>query len=125
MPRFNFKAVVLGALVDVGGSLIAFSVLHALFRHRWSGGHAPLIVQDTVGLGFSFLGGLTGGRLARQRELLHALATVLPCLLLGLAVMGKIPSSPLWQLLLSYVGEFPLALLGGYCARRWNSSVGG
>jgi hypothetical protein len=123
MRGFRFKAVVLGALVDIVGSIAAFAILRAVFGSGWRDGRPPLVLEDAVGLAFSFLGGLTAARLARRRELAYSVATALPCFLLGLLVPLNWGSSPVWHMAVSHVGPFPFALLGGYCGRGWNRAV--
>ena len=118
--RFNFRAVVLGALLDIVGSVVAFAILRAVLGSRWRGGHPPMVLEDAVGLAFSFFAGGVAGRLARSRELVNSVATAVPCFVLGLAVPTDMTSSPIWHVVLSHAGMFPFALLGGYCARKWN-----
>ena len=123
MRSFRVKAVVLGSLVDIVGSMATFAILRAVFGAGWRDGRAPLAMEAAVGLAFSFLGGLTAARLARRRELAHSVATALPCFLLGLLVPVDWASSPAWHLALSHLGPFPFALLGGYCGRGWNRAA--
>jgi len=123
MRGFRFKAVVFGALVDIAGSIAAFAILRAVLGSALRDGRPPLVFEDSVGLAFSFLGGLTAARLARCRELAYSVATAVPCFLLGLLVPLEWASSPAWHMALSLVGPLPFALLGGYCGRGWNRAV--
>jgi hypothetical protein len=116
--RLRVKAIIFGAVVDIGGSFAAFAILMPALKPHGGSGLPPMVVQDAVGLAFSFLGGLVAARVARQREFLHAVAAVFPCFLLGVALPAE--PGPLWHQLLSYVGMVPFALLGGYCSRGWN-----
>jgi hypothetical protein len=123
MSGFRFKAVLVGALLDIVGSMVAFAILRAVLGSGWQGGRPPLVLQDAFGLAFTFLGGLTAARLARRRELVHAVSTAVPCFLLGL-LLPLDWSLPAWHIALSRVGVFPIALLGGYCGRGWNRADG-
>lgn len=120
MKRFNFKAVAFGALLDIGGTTVALALLSAVLGWHRRGNSPPMLLVDSVGLAFSFFAGVLAARLARNRELMHAFATAVPCFVLGLCVPTKAVSLPAWQLFLSHVAGFPFALLGGYCARRCN-----
>jgi hypothetical protein len=119
LGQVRVKAIVLGALVDIVGSVVAGGILLGVWRSHGGSGLPRIGLQDAVGLAFSFLGGLVAARVARRREFLHAVASALPCLLLGLAVPAETVTSPLWHQVLSHAG-IPFALLGGYCGRGWN-----
>src|SRR6478752_4661189 len=98
MREFRFKAMMLGVLVDIVNSIAAFAFLRAVFGSGWRDGRPPLVLEDAVGLAFSFLGGLTAARLARRRELAYSVATAVPCFLLGLLVPLEWASAPAWQM---------------------------
>jgi hypothetical protein len=117
MSRISWKAIALGALVAIVGITLVLGILHAASGWRWVAGLPPTVVGNSVGFAFSFIGGLVAARLARRRELLHAVATAVPFFLLGLdAPMESM------LLMLSLAGMFLSALLGGFCGRQWNRS---
>ena len=131
MPRIHVKALLLGALTDVGGSLVvggfmglaigiviglgggltAIDQLEELSSSWWM-----LVSGFLVGLAFSLLGGFVAGRLARELEVLHGGLSGLLSALVGLLF----PSStlPTWFLVLCFVAAPLAGMLGGRLARR-------
>ena len=89
-PGSSFKAVFLGLLVDVGGTLLASALMGVVYSTYLAAQGVELDdIQDrlregfqegwgfalaaAVGLGFSFLGGYVCARIARRRDLTPAL----------------------------------------------------
>ena len=131
--RFRWKAVVLGAATDLGGSALAggallfiFSVLSASdagdtkeVLERLGQSWPFLLTSMVVGGGFTVLGGYVAGRIARHSFLKHALAAGGLSLALGILLFGS-DDGP-YSGILAFFGyglHFPLALLGGWLAWR-------
>lgn len=129
MRRIRIKAVVLGVLVDVGGSLISGVglgiVLAILLLARGGGDPAALERLESawwmlatgffMGIAFTILGGFVAGRVAGEREVLHGAVTG------GVSALLAIPLSltmPLWYALLCFVAVPFAAMLGARLARR-------
>src|SRR5215510_393560 len=107
-PGSAFKAIALGLVVDVGGSLIAAVILAAIYGAALAATGVPrediaaamqasttdswfFYVGSLVGLGFSVLGGYVCARIARRSEMklgaiLAALSAISGFLLGGDAV---------------------------------------
>jgi hypothetical protein len=135
--RFRWKAVLLGALTDLGGSAVAGIVLvvvYALWSAPGEGGADEmlerlarswpfLMVSMVVGGCFTVLGGYVAGRIARHSFLKHALVAGALSLVLGI-VLFRSDEGPYSGVvaLLGYGLHLPLALLGGWLAWRRLSS---
>lgn len=124
MGGIRIKAVILGALVDVGGTLIAgtaFGVaVGILMVVRDGAGATRLAELQTqpwmlasgffLGVAFSLLGGFVAGKVAQERQTLHGaitgLVTATAGVLLGLSL-------PPWYLVLGFLATPAAAALGG------------
>ncbi|HTT38100.1 MAG TPA: hypothetical protein VMH32_10575 [Burkholderiales bacterium] len=131
--RFRWKAVFLGAVADLGGTMIASIVLFVAFSVLLgaSEGSAEqigaqlqqswpfLMTSMIVGSGFTVLGGYVAGRIARHSFLKHAFAAGAISFVVGIVLSGseESPYSGLLSLL-AYTLHFPLALFGGWLAAR-------
>jgi hypothetical protein len=134
MPgKWKIKAVVVGALVDNGGSvLLGVLISLAAAVGLVAKGASPeqlaaagqsfgmLAIRWVGGTGFTLLGGYVAARIAKEGEVRHALASSVPSLLLGV-VLGS-GSLPTWCVVVSYVVVPPAAALGGVWARARNRS---
>jgi hypothetical protein len=131
--RFRWKAVLLGALTDLGGSAIAGIVLVVAYT-LWFGpsqGEAQemleqlgrswpfLMISMVVGGCFTVLGGYVAGRIARHSFLKHAVIAGALSLVLGI-LLFRADDGPYSGVvaLLGYGLHLPLALLGGWLASR-------
>ena len=128
---WSVKAVCLGSLIAIGGSMIVGILVMAVAGvSQAAGGASPdeigarmmsfdmLALQASIGTGFSLLGGYVAARISKAREVQHAVASGIPCVLLGLA-LGR-GSLPVWFWVLCYALLFPAAALGGVWARSRN-----
>lgn len=138
--RFRIGAVLLGILVDVGGTTLSSFVFAALVAF-WvvrggvpvsdiqteiasrllalQGSNAFLIASGAIGLGFTVLGGFVAGRIARHAEVRHALVMGMASLLLGASCHATSAAAlPAWYWTLSHLLVLPAAALGGYWSRR-------
>lgn len=129
------KAVLLGLLVDVGGTLVAALVLFTL-NALLAGGvgavrgvtpdlerlpESPWFLAQTVvvGTGFSLLGGYVAGRLAPGAERLNGAVFAVLTTSLGLLLPeGEGPKTPGWLTTLSVALCLAAALLGAELSRR-------
>jgi hypothetical protein len=124
--RIRVKAVALGALTDICGSVVVGSVLglvtgivlvargvppNELSAHLE--GPAVLVPGLIIGFGFTVLGGFVAGRVSKHREVMHGGLVGLVGLIWGLLFWG---AGPLWYQLISVVGIIPFGMLGGRLA---------
>lgn len=131
--RFRWKAVLLGALTDLGGSAIAGIVLVVIFTIWFAPGDGEaqemldqlarswpfLMVSMVVGGCFTVLGGYVAGRIARHSFLKHAVVAGALSLVLGI-LLFRADEGPYSGVvaLLGYGLHLPLALLGGWLASQ-------
>jgi hypothetical protein len=125
--RSTLRAVFLGALADIGGTIVAGMVLALLLP----GLAAPVPNADPsipaapsvgfqwfsllVGLCFTALGGYVAARVADRREYFHAVLVGVVSLVLGELMVGMSPEGyPLAQRLVGDLLVIPAALLGGH-----------
>ena len=130
MERVNFKAVALGILADLGGTIVASAVLFAFFAGDQvsdqmspeemeeavklaTQGGAFLITSLVVGLGFSVFGGYVAARVAKKEIYLNAGLVGVASLLIGLFFGG---GGPIWFNVAGFLLVIPAALYGGYLA---------
>lgn len=99
----SLRAILIGAAIDIGGTLSAsfmigvVAAIVLLIRGVPPDRMAEILRSDSrvlvagfaYGLVFSFLGVFVAARLARQRELTHAVATAAICVLLGLTLSTR------------------------------------
>jgi hypothetical protein len=131
--RFRWKAVVIGAATDLGGSTIAGIALVIVFSITAGQGQGsaedvlgqlalswPFLMSSMiVGGALTVLGGYVAGRLARHSFLKHALAAGALSLLFGILFFGG-DDGP-YSGLVAIVGyglHLPLAVFGGWLAGR-------
>lgn len=123
--KISFDAILLGALVDIGGtSLLSIPlVIYLMTKYHLTLDSIPqlqnLLVTDpiasvvgwTLGSAFSVLGGYVAARIAKHHLLLNAGLASFICMAATLISIGKVP------LLYTLIGLFAtpiLALIGGY-----------
>ena len=125
----NWKAVVLGAIADFAGSILAFHVLLLLWAYILNPGsaaddaafkaveHSPLFlaVSFTVGWYFDYLGGRVAGLIAKRRGLQHGLSAAVPGVILAVVDVSS-PSElsfPAWFVVVSCAISLACACYGG------------
>jgi hypothetical protein len=129
--RFRWKAVLVGAAIDIAASTvtgIALVVVAALLTGPAQGGAEEsvarlseswtfLMLSMILGGACTVLGGYVAGRIARHSFLKHALVAGALSLVVGLALFHG-DEGPYAGLLafLGYGLHLPLALLGGWLA---------
>jgi len=135
--KFSIKAVIIGWLVDVIGSMIFGAVLAIIFliiffvkrgnlqellitgleqfKEQVAGSIAILIPSLIGGLFFTTLGGYVAARIAKFSELKHALGVGLLSVLYGIIIVIIAPQPvPVWYYPISFTLVIPCALLGGH-----------
>jgi hypothetical protein len=127
------KAVLLGLLTDIGGSICVGLVLGvvigivAAISGDVSPGHIAALRQNfalkLTGLFgttlFTALGGYVAARIARATPLANSLAVGIVSLLLAITLVAVFPGvSPPWKIIAGCIITIPAALLGGYFAAR-------
>ena len=127
--RLRIKALALGVLTDVGGSLLFGGVLGAVFGIYFAMHDLPeneitsrlqgpgfLIPSLFMGLAFVALGGYVAGRIAKAHEVLHGGLVGGFSLVTGLFFWS---STPLWYGIASVLACVPCGMLGGrFAANR-------
>jgi peptidoglycan/LPS O-acetylase OafA/YrhL len=128
----SVKGVVIGLVVDIGGTFLfffVFAVLGAILLASTGRdidelkdvAETPtfIVVSSIAGLLFSALGGYVSARIARKAEVRNALATGALSVLVGLVLFVGTPASPRsWLDLLSLILIIPFAMIGGYACLR-------
>ena len=136
MPSISLKAIALGSLIDIGGSLLvgalyAFTYAVVLaaqnippeeMQRRTLSDPGYYLVLLAMGLAFMAVGGYVAARVARAREIMHAFLVAVVAI--GFSLLFLFLSStdtsqyPAWYLPVSFGLTVPAALLGGYIAQR-------
>ncbi len=124
----RIKAVVLGFVTDLGGSLVvgfAYGVILGIsmtikgippeeIAIRLQGPVA-LVPSLVIGFGFTLLGGYVAGRIAKRSEILHGGIVGVIGISLGLLLCGDFP---LWYNIIVFAGVVPVGMAGGYFAKK-------
>jgi len=121
--RLSIKALALGALTDLGGSLLYGGILGVAFGIYFGMQNLPeneiiirlqglgfLIPSLLIGLGFNALGGYVAGRIAKAHQVLHG------GLVSGLSLLIAPffwSSTPLWYGIAGVLACIPCGMLGG------------
>jgi hypothetical protein len=127
--RISLRAVVLGTLTDIVGSLAAMTVVGLIVGAALDADGVPqealelqmhrpgfLVPSMLLGFGFTALGGFIAGRVSGKLEVVHGALVGSACLIVGILLWPlSAPASP-WYTAVSLVGCVPLGLLGGYLA---------
>ncbi len=132
--RFRWKAVVFGALTDIGGSIVVGAAIFAILFAQASGGGASaeelmkslgadptyLLLSLVIGMLFSAVGGYVAGRVAGHVHIKHALVAGALSMALGALIGGDSNSGPYQGVmnLLGYGLHFPVVALGAWFAKR-------
>jgi len=117
--RINIKALALGTLADIGGTLIVGIGGIALVAQGVPQNQLATRVGSAmflgflliVGLGFTLLGGFVAGRVSKNSEVMHGGLVGLIGLLIGLFYWESSP--PLWYTITSLLGVVPFGMVGG------------
>jgi hypothetical protein len=134
MPSLSIKAIAVGALIDIGGSMVvggAYTLVYALLlasqnvppeelQRRVLADPAYYVITLLMGLAFMAVGAYVAGRIARVREMAHALWVGLVAVIVSVPLVAAADTSayPSWYLPVSFALTIPAALVGGQIARR-------
>ena len=131
LTDIKLKAVVFGAIVDNGGTLLFMTLLAAALmltglsvdevmnRMKSTNG---LLLGLIIGLGFTVLGGYIAGRRAGSAERKHgALVAIIGMVLALIFREGGIPA--LFDIA-GFAGMLPAGLLGGHLAQKRRERAG-
>ena len=126
--RIRIKAIVLGFVTDLGGSLvvgIAYGVVLGIsmavtgipLEEIATCLQGPVVTIPSlfIGFGFTLLGGFVAGRIAKHSEILHGGIVGGVGILLGFFLCGSLP---LWYNIISFAGVIPVGMAGGYLAKQ-------
>ncbi len=127
--RISLKAVTLGVLTDIVGSLVAMTTVGLIVGAVLDADgvspealelqmHRPgfLVPSMLLGLAFTTLGGFIAGRVSGRLEVIHGAIVGSVCVVLSILLWPLSTSVPGWYTAASLVGSVPLGLLGGYLA---------
>jgi hypothetical protein len=127
--QISFKAVTLGVLTDVLGSLTVMTTVGLIVGLALGAQDVPqvelelqmqrpgfLVPSLLLGLGFTTLGGFVAGRVSGRFEMIHGGLVGSVCLIVGILLWPVSASVPAWYMVVSLLGSVPLGLLGGYLA---------
>lgn len=140
--HINIKAILLGFLTDICGSMVFGLVLalitiisiknSAMISQNQIESelvlrlHRPgcLIMSFFIGIGFTILGGFVAGRFAKQSQILHGALVGVLSLLIGASLFIPFSiyypnqvSSPLWYSVISFLLVVPCGIFGGYISK--------
>lgn len=129
MKKINIKAIIVGTLVDIGGSIaigIVIGIVAGIIYASSNGGmegfeeysvtSVPLLVTSLiVGLVFVSLGGYVAGKIAKENEIMNALTVGVIAILLGILFTSVYP---VWFNVASFGLILPFAYLGGILSSR-------
>ena len=128
LSDIDFKAVVLGALVDNLGTMFAISLLILALsstglsedgvaeRLKTPSGELLVLI---IGMGWTTTGGYAAGRMAKRSELLHGSMVAVIGILL--ALIFRDPGRPHWAEIAGFIAMLPVGIFGGYLARQRNN----
>lgn len=130
----NFRAVYLGAAVDLGSSSFFGSILTLGWSYALLVRGIPLeqlyptiiaspaflLASSIVGFAFSFLGGYVAASTAKENYLAYGAASAIPCVFTGIfeAISPFGSFLPGWLLWGGKLGSIFFAFLGGRHAQR-------
>jgi len=130
--KINFKAVLIGELVDIGGTLLVVFVLAFVMVLQgipaadieatilaWSNKVSVLVIYYIIGLSFTFWGGFIGARIAKSAEIMHSGIIGVIGVVLGLFSLQS-STTHLWLNIIAVILNLPVAMLGGYVAQGRN-----
>lgn len=130
MTDLKLKAVIVGAIVDNVGTIVAMLILmtalasqgisqeEVVARMKSPGG---LVLNLILGLGCTFLGGYVAGRMARRSEVLHGALVAGAGMVI--ALLWHEVGIPLWYDIIGFAGMLPAGMLGGHAAQQRRGQV--
>lgn len=132
MPNLKPWPVLVGALVDLLGTIVVMGVyLSLVLGSKFFSGDltedvltaTQLAIGDGLGLLVSVVGGFVAGRLAMIDEVHHGAAAGFGSLVVSLLIGWNLPveGAPSWRDVLLPLAVVPAAALGGYIAARLNA----
>jgi hypothetical protein len=130
MPLFKFsdikiKAVIIGAIVDNGGTLLLMTLLaSALVSKGLSPDEVMIRMKSTsglllgliLGLGCTMLGAYFAGKIAGRAEVLHGVLVAVAGMVV--ALIFRESGTPFWFDVAGFAGMLPAGIAGGHLARK-------
>jgi hypothetical protein len=133
MKVLNFKAIAIGAAVDIIGSMIIGMLGTTIMSIKMAGSglsQSEVLTELSsigtnaaytafaliAGFGMTIIGGYTAARFAKHDEIVNAAFVGLVGVVLGLIV--DMSATPLWYNVLALLLPIPSAMLGGYIYLR-------
>jgi peptidoglycan/LPS O-acetylase OafA/YrhL len=123
------RAIVIGLLVDLGGSIllsVGYVIVKALTgttgddTFQQTSTTTDYLIASLFGLLLVSMGGHVAARVARVRPATHGMCVGLATLAISIILAGLAPDplAPMWFRIVSTVGVVPVAALGGYVAGK-------
>ena len=135
--NLNIRAIGIGVLVDIGGTIVAaliFAIVYSIILSQQ--GYSPDEIESMMttssfvyfvglilGLGCTVLGGFVCGRITKREEVKHSALVGLVGLVLALLSTGG--PEPIWYQIIGVILTVPLAVVGGYIAYTKNKAIKG
>jgi hypothetical protein len=129
--RISGKAVILGVLTDLGGSVAAMTAVGMIVGSAAAAQGVPQAELDLqlqrpgvlapsllLGLGFTALGGFVAGRIAGRSETIHGGLVGFACFVLSILLWPFSAPVASWYMVVSLLASVPVGLLGGHLADR-------
>ena len=131
----DIKAIGIGVLVDIAGSLITaliFAIVYSIILSQqghstteiesmMTGSSFVYLVSLILGLGCTVLGGFVCARIAKREEVKHSAIMGVGGLVLSLLSTGD--PEPVWYLIIGVILTVPMAVVGGYIAYTKNKAI--
>jgi hypothetical protein len=130
LSDIKIKAVIVGAVVDNGGTLLLMTLLAAALvstglsedevmgRMKSTNG---LLLGLIIGLSCTILGGYFAGRMAGRAAVLHG--ALVAAVGMVLALIFRESGTPAWFDIAGFAGMLPAGMAGGRLAQKWGASM--
>ncbi len=133
--KISIKGIVLGELVDIGGTTLSLAVIMIIMggfsslqgatetdlNARITREFAPIIPFLTIlGLCFTFWGGFVCARIAKSAEIMHSSIIGIIGIVLGVLSYQPQTGVAFWLNIIALILTIPIAVLGGYVAQGRN-----
>jgi len=133
MKKLNFKAVFIGTIADVAGSVVFGAIMGMLiasvyaasngnmegFEEYYNSSTLIMVLSLLIGLIFVSIGSYLAGKIAKEHEIINALGVGVLGIILGMVL--SIDGTPQWYSISSYILILPFAYAGGIISIKANT----